>query len=266
MLDLEDLKSKISSKTAAVYIENPSFHGIIETQGEAISEITHKNGAISVVGADPISLGVLTPPSQYGADIVCGDIQSLGMHMYFGGGLAGYIATRDEVEYVQEYPSRLFGITTTSVEGEHGFGDVYYDRTSFHDRVEGKEYIGTCSALWGITAGVYLALAGPQGMQDVGQLILQKSQYAQKKISEIKGVKIPFQKSPHFKEFVVDFSATGKTTKEVNKALLKIGIFGGKDVSVEFPELGNCAIYCLTEIHTMEDINKLVQALKECLS
>jgi len=266
MLDLEDLKSKISSKTAAVYIENPSYHGIIETQGEAISEITHKNGAISVVGADPISLGVLTPPSQYGADIVCGDIQSLGMHMYFGGGLAGYIATRDEVEYVQEYPSRLFGITTTTVEGEHGFGDVYYDRTSFHDRVEGKEYIGTCSALWGITAGVYLALAGPQGMHDVGQLILQKSQFAQKKISEIKGVKIPFQKSPHFKEFLVDFSGTDKTAKEVNKALLKKGIFGGRDVSVEFPELGNCAIYCITEIHTMEDIDKLVQALKECLS
>jgi len=266
LLDLADLKSKISSKTAAVYIENPSYHGIIETQGEKISEIAHKSGAISIVGTDPITLGVLTPPSQYGADIVCGDIQSLGIHMQFGGGLAGYIATRDEVEYVQEYPSRLFGITTTSVEGEHGFGDVYYDRTSFHDRVEGKEFIGTCSALWGITAGVYLALAGPQGMQDVGQLILQKSQYALKKISEIKGVKIPFQKSPHFKEFVIDYSGTGKTVKDVNKALLDKKIFGGKDVSVEFPELGNCAIYCITEVHTMEDIDRLVQALKECLS
>ncbi|HUU79767.1 MAG TPA: aminomethyl-transferring glycine dehydrogenase subunit GcvPA [candidate division Zixibacteria bacterium] len=266
MLDLEDLKSKISSKTAAVYIENPSHHGIIETQGEKITEITHKNGAISIVGADPISLGVLTPPSQYGADIVCGDIQSLGMHMQFGGGLAGYIATRDEVKYVMEYPSRLFGITSTIVDGEHGFGDVMYDRTSFHDRVEGKEFIGTCSALWGITAGVYLALVGPQGMQELGQLILQKSQYAMKKISEIKGVKIPFQTSPHFKEFIVDFSSTGKTVKEVNKALLKKGIFGGKDVSSEFPELGNCAVYCITEIHTMEDINQLVQALKECLS
>ncbi len=265
-LDLEDLKAKISSRTAGIYFENPSHLGCIESQGKTIAEIAHKHGALSIVGTDPITLGILTPPSNYGADIVCGDVQSLGMHMQYGGGLAGFIATRDEEKYVMEYPSRLFGITPTIVEGEYGFGDVTYDRTSFHDRVEGKEFIGTCAALWGITAGVYLALAGSQGMQELGQLILQKSQYAMKKISEIKGVKIPFLKSPHFKEFVVDFSATGKTVKEVNKSLLKKGIFGGKDISSEFPELGNCAVYCVTEIHTKEDIDKLAQALAECLN
>ncbi len=264
--DLEDLKAKISSKTAGIYFENPSYLGCIEDQGKDISDIAHDYGALSLVGTDPISLGILIPPSNYGADIVCGDIQALGMHMQFGGGLAGFIATRDEERYVMEYPSRLFGITSTSVEGEHGFGDVTYDRTSFHDRIEGKEFIGTATALWGITAGVYLALVGPQGIQELGQLIVQKSQYAMKKLSEIEGVKIPFDQSSHFKEFVVDFSDASKSVRDVNKILLKKRIFGGKDISVEFPELGNCAVYCVTEIHTKEDIDRLAMALDEYLN
>ena len=266
LLDLEDLKSKISSKTACIYFENPSYLGCIDDQGTAISKIAHKHGALCVVGLDPMSLSVLTPPSNYGADIVCGDIQAFGVHMQFGGGLAGFIATHDDERFVREYPSRLFGITKTEVDGEWGFGDVFYDRTSFHGREEGKEFVGTAAALWGITAGVYLALVGPQGIQEVGQLILQKSQYAMKKLSEIKGVTIPFQETTHFKEFVVDFSESGKTVEEVNKALLEKGIFGGKDISTKFPELGNCAVYCVTEVHTKEEIDRLAQALKECLS
>ena len=87
-----------------------------------------------------------------------------------------------------------------------------------------------------------------------------------KKLSEINGVYFPFQKSPHFKEFVVDFSGSGKTVEDVNKSLLKKGIFGGKDVSAEFPELGKCSVYCVTEVHTKEDIDRLVQALDECLN
>ena len=86
-----------------------------------------------------------------------------------------------------------------------------------------------------------------------------------KKISEIKGIKIPLSRSAHFKEFVVDFNTTGKTVKEVNKALLEQGIFGGKDISTEFPQPGNRALYCVTEIHMKEDIDKLVQALSEFL-
>ena len=265
-LDLKDLKSKISIKTAGVYFENPSYLGIIDDQGETISDIAHKYGALSLVGVDPISLGILIPPSNYGADIVCGDIQALGIHMQFGGGQAGFIATRDEERFVMEYPSRLFGITTTIVEGEHGFGDVTYDRTSFHDRIEGKEFIGTATALWGITAGVYLALAGPQGIQELGQVIVQKSQYALKKLSEIKGVRIPFLQSSHFKEFIVDFNDTGKNVDNINKALLRKGIFGGKNISREFPELGNCSAYCITEVHSKEDIDRLVQTLDEIIN
>ena len=136
---------------------------------------------------------------------------------------------RDEERFVMEYPSRLFGITRTIVKGEWGFGDVAYERTSFDKREQGKEFVGTMTALWGITAGVYLALMGPQGMQELGQLIMQRSQYAIKKISEIEGVNAPLFQSSHFKEFVVEFNDTTKTVEEINRDLLEKGIFGGKD-------------------------------------
>ena len=265
VMDLEDLKSKMSSGTAGIYFENPSYLGFIEHQGRAISDITHKNGALSIVGVDPVSLGIIIPPSHYGADIVCGDIQGLGMHMSYGGGLGGFIATHDEEKFVMEFPSRLFGITKTSVEGEYGFGDVAYDRTSFAEREGGKEFVGTHSALCGITAAVYLSLMGPKGMQEMGKVIVQRSQYAMKKLSEINGVKAPIFESPHFKEFTVEFKAAGKTVEEINKFLRKNGIFGGKDLSKEFPELGNCALYCVTEVHTKNDIDHLVQTLNDFL-
>lgn len=262
-LDLDALEAAISSKTAAVYLENPSYLGFIEARGDEISMIAHDHGAICIVGIDPISLGILTPPLEYGADIVCGDIQSLGMHMQFGGGQAGFIATRDEEKYVMEYPSRLFGIAPTSVEGEYGFGDVAYERTSFAAREEGREWVGTAAALWGITAGVYLALMGPWGMVEIGEGIMSRSRYAMMQIAKVKGVKAPVFHSPHFKEFVVNFDGTGKRVAEINEALLAREIFGGKELTEEFPELGHSALYCVTEVHTKDDIDRLVNALKE---
>jgi len=262
-LDLDRLKAAIGDETAAVYLENPSYLGFIETQGEKVSEIAHEHGAICVVSVDPISLGVLTPPADYGADIVCGDLQALGMHMQFGGGHAGFIATRDEERYVMEYPSRLFGIVPTRVEGEYGFGDVAYERTSFAVREQGKEWVGTAAALWGITAGVYLALMGPQGMAEIGEGILLRSRYAMAELNKVEGVRAPLFEGPHFKEFVVNFDGTGKTVEEINRALLTRGIFGGKDLSREFPQLGKSALYCVTEVHTKEDIDTLVSALQE---
>lgn len=130
-LDLTDLKSKINSDTVGVYFENPNYFGIIEENGEEISKIVHEAGGLSLVGIDPISLGVLTAPPSYGADIVCGDLQPLGIHMNYGGGQSGFMATKDEEKFVMEFPSRLFGIAPTSEPGEYGFGDVAYDRTSF---------------------------------------------------------------------------------------------------------------------------------------
>jgi glycine dehydrogenase subunit 1 len=262
-MDLDVLRAGMTTGTAAVYFENPSYLGFVETQGAEIARIAHEHGAVCVVSVDPMSLGVLAPPADYGADIVCGDIQPLGIHMQFGGGHGGFIATRDEERYVMEYPSRLFGIAPTSVPGEVGFGDVAYERTSFAVREEGKEWVGTAAALWGITAGVYLALMGPQGMYEIGEGIMARSRYAMSQLDRIEGVRAPVFYAPHFGEFVVDLNATGKTVAQINRELSERGIFGGKDLSREFPELGQSALYCVTEVHTQGDIDRLASVLEE---
>ena len=263
LMDLAALKTKILEQDAAVFFENPSYLGFIETQADRIAAIAHAHGALCVVSVDPISLGVINPPVEYGGDIACGDIQPLGIHMLYGGGHGGFIATKDEQRFVMEYPSRLFGVATTVVEGEYGFGDVAYERTSFASRELGKEWVGTAAALWGISAGVYLALMGPQGMVEIGEGIMQRVRYAMKKIVNIPGIKIPFEETHHFKEFVVNFDSTGKTVAVINQALLAQGIFGGKDLSGEFPELGQSALLSITEVHTQADIDRLVATLEE---
>ncbi|HEM61041.1 MAG TPA: aminomethyl-transferring glycine dehydrogenase subunit GcvPA [Chloroflexi bacterium] len=263
LLDLQVLQRQLSERTAAVFVENPSYLGLIETRGEEISRLAHDRGALCVVSVNPLSLGVLAPPADYGADIVCGDLQPLGMHMQFGGGQAGFIATKDEVEYVMEYPSRLFGIAPTRVEGEYGFGDVAYERTSFAVREEGKEWVGTAAALWGITAGVYLALMGPQGMREIGEGIMFRTRYAMQEMAKLRGVKVPLFEGPHFEEFVANFDGTGKSVSEVNKGLLERGIFAGKDLSREFPQLGQSALFCVSEVHNKADLDTLAEALRE---
>ncbi len=264
-LDLDDLKRKISSNTAAIYFENPSYLGFIETAGKEISEIAKKHEAVTIVGIDPSSLGVLEPPIRYGADIVCGELQPLGVHMNYGGGLSGFIATRDEVEYVEEFPSRLFGIAPTVKEGEYGFGDVLYDRLSFAQRENGKESVGTQTSMWGLTAGVYLALMGPKGMYELGQTIMQRAQYAIKELATIEGITASRFGHLNFKEFVVDFNETDKTVEEINKKLRAEGIFGGIDLSKDFPELGQSALYCVTEVHEKDAIDKLVSAISSAI-
>ncbi len=258
---LDDLDDSV----AGVFLENPTYLGLIETRGREIARLTHAAGAILVVGVDPISLGVLQPPARYGADIVTGDIQPLGMHVQYGGGHAGFIAVHDDPRFVMELPSRLFGLAPTSVDGEYGFGDVAYERTSFALREEGKEWVGTAAALWGITAGVYLALMGPHGMVEIGEGIMARSRYAIGVLSDIPGVRVPFAPQHHFKELVVDFAGTGRSVAEINLSLLDRGIFGGGDLSTSFPELGASALYCVTEIHERADIDRLADELASVL-
>jgi len=265
LIDLIDLKSKISDNIAGIYFENPSYIGIIESQGQEISDLIHEAGGLSIVGVDPISLGILKPPSQYGTDIACGDIQSLGNHMHYGGCLGGFISTRDEEKLVMEYPSRLFGITKTAVEGEWGFDDVAYDRTSFGVREKGKEFVGTANALYGITTAVYLSLMGPDGLHDLGQHLLQKSLYAKKVLGKVPGLNVRFE-SQGFKEIVIDFSETGKSIREINTSLLEYEIFGGHDLGICASLLENCALYCFTELNSKEQIDSLGKSLTEILS
>jgi len=262
LIDLNDMRSKISSKTAAVLIENPSYLGFVETQAKEIGRIAREDGAEFIVSTDPISLGVIAPPAQYGATFACGDYHPLGIHMQCGGGKGGFIATHDDMKYVSEFKDKMYGLTETVEQGEYGFGNVLFDRTSFGSREKAKEYTGTSNALWAITAGVYLALMGPKGMEEIGQTIMHKAQYTAKRMCQLRGVKHAFS-GPFFKEFVVNFDHTGKSVREINKALLDYEIFGGKDLSGEFPELGQSALYCVTEIVTKEDIDKLSYALEE---
>jgi glycine dehydrogenase subunit 1 len=187
------------------------------------------------------------------------------MHQHFGGGQAGFIASADDPRIVMEYPSRLFGVVPTTVVGEYGFGDVAYERTSFAVREEGKEWVGTAAALWGITAGVYLALMGPQGMRELGENMMARTRYAIERLAELPGITVPYAARHHAKEFVVDFSATGQTIASINRELLGRGILGGKDLSREFPFLGQCALYAVTELRTQTDIDRLVEALCEVL-
>ncbi|HDQ93343.1 MAG TPA: aminomethyl-transferring glycine dehydrogenase subunit GcvPA [Synergistetes bacterium] len=265
LLDLRDLEHKIGPDVAAVYMENPSFLGGIDHRGEKIAVMSHDAGALFIVSPDPSSLGILQPPSRYGADIACGDIQSLGIHMNFGGGVGGFICTRGDKRFVEEYPSRLFGIAPT-VKQEWGFGDVAWERTSFANRETAKEFVGTHAALWGIASAVYLALMGPQGMSDLGKVIIQRSLYARKILGDIPGVSTLRPSAVCFKEFVVDFEATGMSVAEINGKLLEKGIFGGKDLSSDFPELGQSALYCVTEKTTAGDIDRLASTLAEILA
>jgi glycine dehydrogenase subunit 1 len=266
LLDLGDLKAKLSADTAAVYVENPSYLGLIETQGREIADLVHANGSLFAVGVNPMSLGVLAPPGNYGADIVSGDTQPLGVHMNYGGGACGFVAVREVEAHIAELPVLLASIADLE-EGE-GFGFnlfAWAERLSYAARENAKEYTGTATALWSTANAVYLALMGPQGMKEIGETILQKSHFAKRLLSELPGVNMPFR-SAHFNEFVVNFDGTGKTVRDIHAALLKRKILGGRDLSGEFPDLGQSALYCVSEIHTAADIRKLARSLKEVIA
>jgi len=184
--------------------------------------------------------------------------------MNYGGGLGGFICTKGEGRFVEEYPSRLFGIAPTR-EKEWGFGDVAWERTSFANRETAKEFVGTHAALWGVAAAAYLASMGPEGMADLGKVILQRSLYARKVLGEVPGVSTEKPSGVSFKEFVVDFGKSGHDVAGINEKLLARGIYGGKDLSGEFPELGQSALYCVTEKTSKNDIDRLAEALSEIL-
>lgn len=260
-MDLEDLRRKLSVDTASVYFENPIYVGALEVNAAEICRLAHEAGATAMVGVDPTSLGILEAPAVYGADYAVGDLQPLGLHMSYGAGLGGFICTKDEKEFLGEYPSLLFGVCKTQQDGEYGFGEVYYERTSYASREKGKDFIGTTTALHGIAAAVYMALMGPQGFQELGEGILKRVAYVKEELVKIPGISLPVTGCSYC-DFMVDFNKTGKTVKEINRALLEYDIIGGKDMSREFPEYGQSALYSVTEVHTKEDLQALFGALK----
>ncbi|MGA4475924.1 aminomethyl-transferring glycine dehydrogenase subunit GcvPA [Ectopseudomonas chengduensis] len=265
LLDLDHLRASIGKETAAVYFETPSYFGVIEQQGAEISALAHAVGAEVIVGVDPISLGVLASPSDFGADIVVGTTQPLGVHMNSGGGVIGFIASRDEVRYAHQYPTLFISIAETLKEGEYGFGLSLFEQSSYGLRDKGNDWTGHSVYMWAIANAVYMAMMGPQGFEDVGGVILQRAHHAAKLLAGVPGVRVTFPNG-FFKEFVVNFDATGLRVVDINKRLLALGIFGGKDLSQDFPELGQSALYCVTEIHTQADIERLTDALKKVIA
>jgi glycine dehydrogenase subunit 1 len=262
LLDLADLERKLSPATAAVYFENPAYLGLIESQAAEIARLARAHDAETIVGVDPISLGVLTPPGSYGADIVVGTTQPLGVHMSCGGGVGGFIATRDEERYAREYPTLLVSLFDTIEPGERGFGLTLFEQSSYGSRERGKDWTGNSVYLWTVANAAYMALLGPQGFADIGELILQQSHYAASRLDELPGVEVSFPRG-FFKEFVVRFDGTGKTVEEINRELRARGIFGGGDLSKSHPALGQSALYCVTEVHSAADIDRLAEALAE---
>ena len=263
LIDLDHLRAELSPKIAAIFVENPNFFGGIEHQVKEIAAMAYGCGAVFIVMPDVSSLGVMESPANYGADIVCGEIQPLGMNIQFGGGCAGFIATRHKEQYINEIPTYLYGIAKTQNNGEYGWGRALNARCSHGSRENAKEYFGTASGLWAITAGVYMASLGPAGMKELGEIILQKTAYAIKMLAKNPAITVNKFNGYNFREFIVNYDKCGMTVKEVNKSLLKHKIFGGKDISGDFPALGQSALFCVTEITSAEDIHKLAYALAE---
>ncbi|MYF26482.1 MAG: aminomethyl-transferring glycine dehydrogenase, partial [Acidimicrobiia bacterium] len=204
----------------------------------------------------------MAPPSQYGVDIAVGTTQPLGVHMNGGGGVGGFIATRDEERYAREYPTLQVSITDTIEEGERAFGLALFQQSSYGSREDGKDWTGNSVYLWAIANAAYMSVLGPTGFEELGRAILRRSSYAAGLISSIPGITVRWP-TGFFKEFVVCFDETGLSVSEVNRRLRSHGIFGGRDLSSDFPDLGQSALYCVTEVHSVSDIDRLAAALEE---
>jgi glycine dehydrogenase subunit 1 len=261
LIDLEDLEAKLDARVAAIYFENPAFLGQLETAAVEIGRLARAAGAETIVGVDPISLGVVAPPSTYGADLVVGSLQPLGIHMYAGGGLGGFIASRDEPRYAYEYPTLLVSIAE-STHGEDVFNLALMAQCSYGAREEGKDWTGNSTYLHAVVCAVYMSLLGPEGFRELGEIIIQRAHYAAQLIDAIDGIRVQPARG-FFKEFVVNFDATGKRVADINAALLERSIFGGIDLSRHYPQLGQSALYCVTEIHETTDLETLANVLSE---
>lgn len=263
-IDLDALRERISTRTAAVYLETPGSLGVIESECAEVAAIAKSNGAQTIFGVDPISLGVLAPPGQCGADIAVGPTQPLGVHMSCGGGCGGFIASRDEERYARQYPTLQVSLVPTSVPGERGFALSLFEQSSYGSREQGRDWTGNSVYLWAVVNAVYMSLLGPAGFRELGETILTRSHYAAKAIGAIPGVGVRW--GGFFKEIVLDFSESGRTVEEVNAGLRKRGIFGGRDLSTVSPSLERCALYCVTEVHTEPDIDRLIDALTDVIA
>ncbi len=254
---LDQLLGMVDGETAALVIQNPNFFGACEPV-DGLADAVHRAGALLIVVADPIALGLLRPPGDYGADVVVADGQPLGIPPSFGGPYLGIFAAR--MEYVRRLSGHLVG-ETVDADGRRGYVLTLATREQHIRRAKATSNICTNSAVCALAAAAYLATMGKQGLRSVAELCYHKSHYAAAEIGRLKGFAVNPQGRPFFKEFVVRLP---RPPAEVNKMLReRHDIIGGYDLGTDYPHLAGDMLLAVTEVNTRAAIDRLVGALRE---
>ena len=257
----EDFRTDVASlgldeKTAAVIVQSPNFLGSIEDL-DAICAAAHDAGALAIVAvAEAISLGLLRAPGDAGADIVCGEAQSFGVPMSFGGPFVGFFATRER--FVRQMPGRLVGRAVDS-RGELGFVLTLSTREQHIRRDKATSNICTNQGLFMLMATIYLATMGRQGVREVAEQNLQKAHYAAKRIAALDGFGLA-SSAPFFNEFVVE---TPRPARELRDALVDSGLVAGLPLDRYYEGMENRLLVAVTETASRESIDRLADALAE---
>lgn len=252
--DIEKLKAELNKEIAAVVIQTPNFFGIIEELTE-VEKLVHQNKSLLIVSCDPISLGILKNPGEYGADIVVGEGQALGNSLNYGGPYLGFLATTNK--YLRKMAGRIVG-QTTDKEGKRGFVLTLQAREQHIRRDKASSNICSNQALNALTALIYLTTLGKKGIKEVAIQSMQKSHYAFEQITKSGKYNSVFNK-PFFKEFVV---SSNNSVEDINKSILENKILGGYELEKEYPHHKNSMLLCVTEKRTKSEIDKLACVLE----
>jgi glycine dehydrogenase subunit 1 len=255
VMSLDELAALADDQTAMVAVQYPNFFGQFDDL-TPLAEAVHAAGALLVVVADPIALGMLKPPGAMGADVVVGEGQSLGIPMSFGGPYLGFFATRDK--HVRKMAGRLVG-ETVDADGLTGYVLTLATREQHIRRGRATSNICTNQGLIALAASVYLSVMGKHGLREVAELCYHKSHYAADVIDKLAGYSVDRSKS-FFKEFVV---TCPKPVTEINAGLWERGIVGGYDLGRDYSDRENQMLVAVTENNTRQQIDALAEALGE---
>jgi glycine dehydrogenase subunit 1 len=253
---LNDLMGMLDDDTACLIVQNPNFFGeLVDVDG--LADAVHGAGALMVVVANPIvSLGLLKPPGDYGADIVVAEGQPLGAGLNFGGPYLGIFAAREK--YVRRMPGRLVG-ETTDTQGQRGYVLTLTPREQHIRREKATSNICTNQGLVALMAAMYLAYMGKEGLRAVAEMCYHKAHYAAAEIDKLNGYQL-VSHAPFFNEFSVKCPAP---VAEINAALLEDGVLGGYDLQADYPHAENEMLVCVTEMNTRQQIDRLIAGLAE---
>jgi glycine dehydrogenase subunit 1 len=255
--DLDRVADAIDDRTACLVFQQPNFYGCLE-EPAALAELAHRKGALAVVSFDPISLGLLQRPGQYGADIAVAEGQSLGTPLQYGGPYLGVMACRHE--FVRKMPGRLVS-EARDKQGRRCYVLGLQTREQHIRREKATSNICTNQGLLALRATVYLSLLGPHGMREVAELCCCKAHYAAEQLQQA-GLELPFER-PFFKEFVL--GEAGGTGRSLQARAAQAGFEIGPalvDVDPSNAGTSRCLLMAVTERRTREQIDELMAALR----